>query len=73
MSVTAAIAANEQAIGEQSSNARVTFRTQGALEGPTLVKLVSRQHTLSVDEPGVRAGGDAHANPVEYALASLAS
>jgi putative redox protein len=73
MSVTAAIAANEQAIGEQSSNARVTFRTQGALEGPTLVKLVSREHTIAVDEPDVLAGGNAHANPVEYALASLAS
>ena len=73
MSVTAAIAANEQAIGEAAGNARVTFRTQGALEGPTLVKLVSREHAIEVDEPAALAGADAHANPVEYALASLAS
>lgn len=73
MSVTAAIEANEQAIAAEASNARVIFRTEGALEGPTYVKLVSREHTIEVDEPGVLAGGDAHANPVEYALASLAS
>ena len=73
MSVTAAIAANEQAIGEAAGNARVVFRTEGALEGPTYVRLVSRQHTIEVDEPDVLAGGNAHANPVEYALASLAS
>lgn len=73
MSVTAAISANEEAIAAEASNARVVFRTEGALEGPTLVKLVSREHTIAVDEPAVLAGGDAHANPVEYALASLAS
>ncbi|MDA0183145.1 OsmC family protein [Solirubrobacter phytolaccae] len=73
MSVTAAIAANEEAITAEAGNARVVFRTEGALEGPTLVKLVSRNHTIEVDEPDVLAGGDAHANPVEYALASLAS
>lgn len=73
MSVTAAIAANEEAIATEASNARVVFRTEGALEGPTLVRLVSREHTIEVDEPDVLAGGNAHANPVEYALASLAS
>src|SRR3954451_15394492 len=73
MSVTEAIAANEQAIHGDAANARVVFRTQGALAGPTYVKLTSRDHTLEVDEPAVLAGGDASANPVEYALASLAS
>src|SRR3954471_8503904 len=73
MSVSAAIKANESAIATEPSNARVVFRTQGALAGPTYVKLQSREHTIEVDEPGVLAGGDAHANPVEYALASLAS
>lgn len=51
----------------------MTFRTEGALDGPTHVRLVSREHLIEVDEPAVLAGGDAHANPVEYALASLAS
>jgi uncharacterized OsmC-like protein len=73
MSVTEAIAANEQAIHGDAANARVVFRTEGALAGPTYVKLRSREHAIEVDEPGVLAGGDAHANPVEYALASLAS
>lgn len=73
MSVTAAIAANEEAIASEAGNAHVVFRTEGALEGPTLVRLVSREHTIEVDEPDVLAGGNAHANPVEYALASLAS
>src|SRR4051812_26410474 len=73
MSVTEAIAANEQAIHGDAANARVVFRTEGALAGPTYVKLTSREHSIEVDEPGVLAGGDAHANPVEYALASLAS
>ena len=73
MSVTAAIEANEQAIGEDAGRARVVFRTEGKLDGPTHVTLVSRDHTLEVDEPEVLAGGNARANPVEYALASLAS
>ena len=73
MSVTAAIEANEQAIGADAGRARVVFRTEGKLDGPTHVTLVSRDHTLEVDEPEVLAGGNAHANPVEYALASLAS
>ena len=73
MSITATIEANEQAIAAEPRNARVVFRTEGALTGPTHVKLTAREHVLEVDEPEVLAGADAHANPVEYALASLAS
>jgi uncharacterized OsmC-like protein len=73
MSVTAAIEANEQAITADHGRARVVFRSQGALDGPTHVHLTSRQHAIEVDEPEVLGGGNAHANPVEYALASLAS
>ncbi|HWK29350.1 MAG TPA: OsmC family protein [Solirubrobacter sp.] len=73
MSVTAAIAANEEAIGGDAGKARVVFRTAGSLVGPTHVRLVSRDHTIEVDEPDVLAGGNRFANPVEYALASLAS
>lgn len=73
MSVTAAIAANEEVIGGDATKARVVFRTQGELVGPTHVKLVSRDHTIEVDEPDVLAGEDQFANPVEFALASLAS
>jgi uncharacterized OsmC-like protein len=73
MSVTAALKANEEAITGDASNARVVFSTQGSLVGPTHVQLVSRGHAIDVDEPDVLAGGDQFANPVEYALASLAS
>ena len=73
MSVTAAIEANEQAIGADAGRAKVVFRTEGKLDGPTHVTLESRGHTIEVDEPDVLGGGDLHANPVEYALASLAS
>ena len=73
MSITAAIEANEQAIGEEPARARVVFRAEGALVGPTRVALTARDHAIEVDEPEVLAGADEHANPVEYALASLAS
>ncbi|WP_028068083.1 OsmC family protein [Solirubrobacter soli] len=73
MSVTAAIEANEAAIAEDGARARVVFSTQGALDGPTHVTLTSRGHRIEVDEPNVLAGADRNANPVEYALASLAS
>src|SRR3954471_2345016 len=73
MSITAAISANEEAIAGDAGRARVVFRTAGSLVGPTHVKLVSRGHVLEVDEPDVLAGGAQFANPVEYALASLAS
>ena len=73
MSITAAIEANEQAIAAEPARARVIFRTEGALVGPTRVALKAREHALEVDEPAVLGGGDAHANPVEHALAALAS
>jgi uncharacterized OsmC-like protein len=73
MSVSAAIEANEQAISAEPGRARVVFKTEGALVGPTEVRLTSREHVLEVDEPDVLAGGNRHANPVEYALAALAS
>jgi uncharacterized OsmC-like protein len=73
MSITAAITANEEAIAGEAGRARVVFKTEGSLVGPTHVKLVSRNHVLEVDEPDVLAGTDKFANPVEYALASLAS
>jgi putative redox protein len=73
MSVTAVINASEQAIAEEPTRARVIFRTEGSLVGPTHVKLSARTHTVEVDEPDVLGGEDQFANPVEYALASLAS
>src|SRR3954465_3988741 len=73
MSVTAAIESNERAIGEQPAKARVTFKADGALVGPTEVTLTARDHAFKVDEPEILGGSNAAANPVEYALAALAS
>ena len=73
MSVTAAIEANEHAIGEEPGRARVVFTVAGELVGPTEVELIARDHALKVDEPDVLGGSDQAANPVEFALASLAS
>jgi len=63
----------EEEIAGDAAKARVVFRAEGALDGPTHVTLAAREHTIGVDEPAALGGGDAHANPVEYALASLAS
>lgn len=73
MSIAAAIAANEQAIGAEPVRARVTFRVAGELVGPTQVDLQTRTHTLRIDEPNVLGGGDTGASPVEHALAALGS
>jgi uncharacterized OsmC-like protein len=73
MSITAAIDANEHAIGEQPAKAHVTFKAAGSLVGPTEVDVTARGHRLKIDEPEVLGGANAAANPVEYALAALAS
>jgi uncharacterized OsmC-like protein len=73
MSIATAIEANEHAIGEEPSVARLVFKVEGGLTGPTEVDLRARNHVLKVDEPEALAGADTAANPVEYALASLAS
>jgi uncharacterized OsmC-like protein len=73
MSVSAAIEANEQAIGAEAARGRVVFRVEGGLVGPTAVDLHARDHELKVDEPASLAGANSSANPVEYALAALAS
>jgi putative redox protein len=73
MSVTAAIEANEQAIGSEPGVARVSFKVEGELVGPTEVDLHARAHAVKVDEPELLGGADKAANPIEYALAALAS
>src|SRR3954447_12770530 len=73
MSITAVIEANEHAIGSEPGVARVSFKVGGELVGPTEVDLHARAHAVKVDEPELLAGSDKAANPVEYALASLAS
>jgi uncharacterized OsmC-like protein len=73
MSIAEAIEANERAIGAEPVRARVTFSVAGELVGPTQVDLQAREHALHIDEPDVLGGANTAANPVEYALAALAS
>jgi putative redox protein len=73
VSITTAIAANEQAIAAEPGRARVVFKVEGGLVGPTAVDLHARDHLLKVDEPASLGGANGAANPVEYALAALAS
>lgn len=52
---------------------KVLVKVSGALTGPTAVDMRSRQHRVSVDEPGALGGKDAAPGPVDYALVALAS
>ena len=67
------MAAIEEQIASDAAKARVVFSASGALDGPTHVTLAAREHTIEVDEPDSLGGADTAANPVEYALAALAS
>jgi putative redox protein len=61
------------AITDDPANGQVVFAAQGTLVGVTEVDIKTGEHTFKVDEPAALGGGDAAANPVQYALASLGS
>jgi uncharacterized OsmC-like protein len=73
MSLDTLIADTRQAIADDAANAHAVFSAQGTLVGVTEVDVSTGAHTFKVDEPPVLGGGDAAANPVQYALASLGS
>ncbi|MDQ1462304.1 MAG: hypothetical protein QOI08_3788, partial [Actinomycetota bacterium] len=73
MSLQTLIDENRQAIGAEPVKAKATFTVTGDLVGLTEVDLSTRGHTVKVDEPPALGGQDLAANPVEYALISLAS
>jgi uncharacterized OsmC-like protein len=73
MSLTTLIADTRKAVTEDPSNAQALFSAQGTLVGITEVDVRTGSHTFKVDEPPALGGGDAAANPVQYALASLGS
>jgi uncharacterized OsmC-like protein len=73
VSLTTLIADTRKAVADDSSNAQVVFAAQGTLVGVTEVDVQTGAHTFTVDEPPALGGGDAAANPVQYALASLGS
>jgi uncharacterized OsmC-like protein len=61
------------AITDDPANGQVVFEAQGTLVGVTEVDIRTGEHSFKVDEPAALGGGDAAANPVQYALASLGS
>jgi uncharacterized OsmC-like protein len=73
MSLTTLIADTRKAVTDDPANAQVLFAAQGTLVGVTEVDVRTGAHTFKVDEPHALGGGDAAANPVQYALASLGS
>jgi uncharacterized OsmC-like protein len=73
MSLVSLIDDTRKAIADDPANAQAVFAAEGTLVGVTEVDIRTGTHTFKVDEPPVLGGGDAAANPVQYALASLGS
>lgn len=68
------IDATNAAVAADPANAHAVFTADHELVGVTAVNVeVGSGHQFSVDEPASLGGGNAAANPVEYALASLGS
>jgi uncharacterized OsmC-like protein len=73
MSLQTLIEDNRRAIEAEPVKAKAVFSVKGELVGLTEVDLSTRGHVVKVDEPQSLGGQDLAANPVEYALISLAS
>jgi putative redox protein len=73
MTLSTLIADTRKAVDDDAANAQAVFSAQGTLVGITEVDIRTGTHTFKVDEPPALGGADAAANPVQYALASLAS
>ena len=73
MSLVALIDDTSKAIANDPAAGQAEFAAQGTLVGRTEVDIKTGAHTFKVDEPPALGGGDAAANPVQYALASLGS
>ena len=73
MSLGSLIEDTRKAIANDPAAGQAEFAAQGTLVGLTEVDIKTGAHTFKVDEPPALGGGDAAANPVQYALASLGS
>ncbi len=74
MSLIEVIDATKAVIAEDASKAQALFQTTNELIGTAKVEVrVGSGHCFVVDEPESLGGGNAAANPVEYALAALGS
>jgi uncharacterized OsmC-like protein len=74
MSLTEVIEATKTAVSADAKQAQAVFSAGNELVGVTEVAtVVGSGHRFTVDEPESLGGGNAGANPVEYALAALGS
>jgi uncharacterized OsmC-like protein len=74
MSIAAIVEAAKTAISSAPEQAQARFEAQHNLVGPCEVTVsVGSGHKFTVDEPEALGGGNAAANPAEYALAALGS
>lgn len=67
------VLANRVAIESDVANAKVAFRVHGTGDDQVATTVRTARHTATVDEPDALGGRDTAPNPVEYALAALAS
>jgi uncharacterized OsmC-like protein len=74
MSITDVVHATRAALSSDPQQAQARFEAHHDLVGPCEVTVkVGSGHKFTVDEPEALGGGNAAANPVEYALAALGS
>jgi len=74
MSFTDLVQATKTALSSDPQQAQARFEAHHDLVGPCEVTVdVGSGHRFRVDEPEALGGGNAAANPVEYALAALGS
>ena len=74
MSITDVVHATRAALSSDPTQAQARFEAHHDLVGPCEVTVkVGSGHKFTVDEPEALGGGNAAANPVEYALAALGS
>ena len=74
MSHVEVIEATKSAVAADAKNTQAVFRSENEPVGLTEVaSLAGSGHRVTVDEPQSLGGGNAAANPVEYALTALGS
>src|SRR6267142_2740556 len=74
MSFTDLVHATKTALSSDPAQAQAKFEAHHDLVGPCEVSVkVGSGHKFTVDEPEALGGGNAAANPMEYALAALGS
>ena len=74
MSFTDLVQATKTALSSDPAQAQAKFEAHHDLIGPCEVTVkVGSGHKFTVDEPEALGGGNAAANPMEYALAALGS